>query len=124
MMNFGQTIRDRRRQEGLSQAVLAQQAGISRNYLSQIERGKATNLSWQLRQTLTSLLGIQEAELTANSELTTLPTGLAEFAQRVDLPQDDVVMLSRLKYRGKQPNTADKWEMLYNVIKVTIDPQA
>lgn len=124
-MDFGKTIRERRRQEGFSQEALASQVGISRNYLSQIERGKATNLSWQLRQTLTSLLGIQEdAGRNADVAPQDLPTGLAEFAERVSLPADDVLMLSRLRYRGKQPNTADKWEMLYNVIKVTIDPHA
>ncbi|NJM58186.1 MAG: helix-turn-helix domain-containing protein [Synechococcales cyanobacterium RU_4_20] len=121
MTDFGTTIRERRRQEGLSQEALAQQVGISRNYLSQIERGLATNLSWQLRQTLTSLLGIQEAVPVVAATPQDLPLGLAEFAQRADLPSDDVLMLTRLRYRGKQPTTADKWELLYNVIKMTVD---
>jgi hypothetical protein len=30
-----------------------------------------------------------------------------------------VQMLAGLKYRGQQPTTADKWELLYNVIKMT-----
>jgi transcriptional regulator with XRE-family HTH domain len=42
---FGKQVRERRTEEKLSQEKLAQAVGISRNYLSQIERGQATNLS-------------------------------------------------------------------------------
>ena len=44
-VQFGGMVRDRRRAEKLSQSELAGQVEISRNYLSQIERGEATNLS-------------------------------------------------------------------------------
>lgn len=114
-------MRDRRRQEGLSQAALAEQVGISRNYLSQIERGKATNLSWQVRQSLVDLLGIAANGSIATPPAAPLPEGLAAFAEKAQLPQDDVLMLAGLKYRGKQPTTPDKWELLYNVIKMTVD---
>ncbi|MCX5962478.1 MAG: hypothetical protein NT070_04825 [Cyanobacteria bacterium] len=67
---------------------------ISRTYLSQIECGEATNLSWKVRQNL--------------------------CATRLNLPPDDVQMLANLKYRGKQPDTSEKWEMLYDVIKMTV----
>jgi hypothetical protein len=49
-----------------------------------------------------------------------LPPSLAEFATTADLPPDDVLMLARLKYRGQQPTTPEKWELLYNVIKMTV----
>jgi len=78
-VRFGGMVRDRRRAEKLSQSELAGQVEISRNYLSQIERGEATNI-----------------------------------------PPNDLQMLANLKYRGKQPDTLEKWEMLYNVIKLTI----
>jgi len=58
--DFGKKVRDRRREEKLSQEELAQRVGISRNYLSQIERGQATNLSWQVMERLTSTLGSVE----------------------------------------------------------------
>ncbi len=120
-LGFAKQVRDRRRQEGLSQAALAEQVGISRNYLSQIERGKATNLSWQVRQSLVDLLGIAATSSPASTTATSLPEGLAAFAEKAQLPQDDVLMLAGLKYRGKQPTTPDKWELLYNVIKMTVD---
>jgi transcriptional regulator with XRE-family HTH domain len=119
-MNFGQRVRDRRLQEGLSQEELAQRVEISRNYLSQIERGQATNLSWQVMERLTSVLGLKEDAVDAAPNPVDLPPSLAEFAQAANLPPDDVMMLARLKYRGQQPTTSDKWELLYNVIKMTV----
>lgn len=117
---FGKTVRLRRRQEGLSQQELADKVGISRNYLSQIERGQATNLSWQVMENLTSVLGLKGAPTGIIEEMGDIPPSLAEFAAAAGLPPDDVQMLARLKYRGQQPTTPEKWELLYNVIKMTV----
>ena len=114
MDEFGKKVRERRVEEGLSQEKLAQAVGISRNYLSQIERGQATNLSWQVMERLTSILGLKD------SDLVNLPPSLAEFAKTAGLPPDDILMLARLKYRGQQPTTAEKWELLYTAIKMTV----
>ena len=119
MDDFGNKVRERRVEEGLSQEKLAQAVGISRNYLSQIERGQATNLSWQVMERLTSVLGLK-VEQGTDSETVDLPASLAEFAKTAGLPPDDVLMLARLKYRGQQPTTPEKWELLYNVIKMTV----
>ncbi|MBK8129252.1 MAG: helix-turn-helix transcriptional regulator [bacterium] len=51
-------MREKRQLEGRSQADLAREVGISRNYLSQIERGEAVNLSWQVKKKLADTLGI------------------------------------------------------------------
>jgi transcriptional regulator with XRE-family HTH domain len=115
---FGRKVRDRRLEEKLSQAALAQKVGISRNYLSQIERGQATNLSWQVMERLTSILGLKGEATAGNTEMP-LPTSLTAFAESAGLPPDDVLMLARLKYRGQQPTTPEKWELLYNVIRMT-----
>lgn len=118
---FGQAVKARRKEEKMSQQVLAEKVGISRNYLSQIERGQSTNLSWQLRQRLTEILGLQEDDAARTTDITDgIPSSLKEFAQTANLPPDDVAMLAKLQYRGQQPTTPEKWELLYNVIKVTI----
>jgi transcriptional regulator with XRE-family HTH domain len=116
MDNFAQQVRAQRKAQKLSQQELAQQVEISRNYLSEIERGEATNLSWQVRQKLAAALGLSPVGEAVEKDL---PEGLAAFAASAKLPQDDVQMLAGLKYRGQQPTTADKWELLYNVIKMT-----
>ena len=116
---FGERVRERRIQEGLSQADLAERVGISRTYLSEIERGVATNLSWKVVEGLAGELGLRiEQEPSAEDPLENLPPGLAEFAESKDLPPQDVLMLARLKFRGKQPTTPDRWELLYNVIEM------
>lgn len=119
MNTFAQHVRDRRLQENLSQEELAQKVGISRNYLSQIERGQANNLSWQVREKLSAILGLKD-DLETEANDSDIPSSLAAFAQSANLPPDDVAMLARLKYRGKQPTTPEKWELLYNVIKMTV----
>lgn len=120
MDEFAQKVRDRRLQEKLSQEELASKVGISRNYLSQIERGQATNLSWQLMERLTAVLGLKTDPAGTLDQTAAIPPSLAQFAHTAALPPDDVVMLARLKYRGQQPTTPEKWELLYNVIKMTV----
>lgn len=120
MDEFGKKVRERRVEEGLSQEKLAQAVGISRNYLSQIERGQATNLSWQVVERLTSVLGLKVEQEGTQSETVDVPSSLAQFAKTAGLPPDDILMLARLKYRGQQPDTPEKWELLYNVIKMTV----
>lgn len=117
--DFGKRVRERRREEKLSQEELAKAVGISRNYLSQIEREQATNLSWQLVDRLSAVLGLKQDRV-GSLGADNLPPSLAEFAKAADLPPDDVLMLAQLNYRGQQPTTPEKWELLYNVIKMTV----
>jgi hypothetical protein len=69
---------------------------------------------------LTSLLGLKGEPIGGENEMANLPVSLAEFAKSAGLPPDDVLMLARLRYRGQQPTTPEKWELLYNVIKMTV----
>jgi len=56
---FGENVRTERKNQGYSQADLADKVGISRTYLSQIEQGRAQNLSLRLAQRLSTVLGIK-----------------------------------------------------------------
>ncbi len=60
---FGGGIAARRKHLGFSQEKLAQRAGISRNYLSQIERDEAQNISVDIFLRLGDALGITRDEL-------------------------------------------------------------
>jgi transcriptional regulator with XRE-family HTH domain len=121
---FGNRVRERRIQEGLSQEELAEQVGISRNYLSQIERGQATNLSWHVMDRLASALGLKlEPGDSVETLPDDLPVGLEEFARNAKLPEEDIQMLARLQYRGKRPTTPEQWKMLYSIIKAAIEAQ-
>lgn len=52
---FGLILRAYRKEYGISQELLARTLGISRNYLSQIERGIADNISFRLGQRILNL---------------------------------------------------------------------
>jgi transcriptional regulator with XRE-family HTH domain len=122
LKSFGQRVRARRVEEGWSQEELARKAGISRNYLSQIERGVATNLSWQVMEKLVTELGLRTSEIFEEQwDWSNLPPSLAEFARKFDLPADDVSMLARIRYRGRQPNTPEEWQLLYNAIRIATE---
>lgn len=118
LTSFGQRVRDRREREGWSQEKLAKEVSISRNYLSQIERGVAKNLSWQVVNRLATVLGLEATGEQWN--LNNLPPGLADFARKAALPQGDIEMLARIQYRGRQPSTSAEWEMLYKAIKIAL----
>jgi transcriptional regulator with XRE-family HTH domain len=116
---FGRKVRDRREEEGWNQEEMAEKAGISRNYLSQIERGVASNLSWQVVERLVTTLGLRSADVLDDQPgWGGLPPSLNEFARKVNLPAGDVEMLARIRYRGKQPSTPEEWQLLYNAIRV------
>lgn len=60
---FGAAIAAKRKHLGFSQEKLARKAGLSRNYLSQIERDEAQNISVDIFLRLGDALGIEESEL-------------------------------------------------------------
>ncbi len=68
---------------------------------------------------LTAVLGLKENSVGTLNQTADIPPSLAQFAKAAALPPDDVLMLARLRYRGQQPTTPEKWELLYNVIKMT-----
>lgn len=116
--DFGERVKEERDRLGWSQARLAEEVGISRNYLSQIERGEAKNLSWQVKNNLSQTLGILFEETT--DLIDNLPSSLEAFASEAGLPPDDIAMLARLEYRGQKPKTKEQWKILYKIIKSVI----
>jgi len=122
LLEFGQKVRDRRVEEGWSQEDLAGKADISRTYLSQIERGVATNLSWRVVERLATVLGLRPSETSEKPwDQSNLPPGLAGFAREANLPTGDVKMLAQIRLRGKQPSTPEKWELLYKIIRIVVE---
>lgn len=110
---FGNLVKETRLGMGFSQSKLAEKADVSRNYLSQIERGIATNLSLDVKSRLCTELGIAlDGGVTDN-----LPKGLPEFSAKNNLPENDIRMLARLEYRGRKPESLEEWNLLYKVIK-------
>jgi transcriptional regulator with XRE-family HTH domain len=60
---LGQAIKRLRTQRGLTQAQLAERAGISQPYLSQLEAGTKGRPAVQIVQTLAKALGVKIDDL-------------------------------------------------------------
>lgn len=116
---IGFQIAKRRQQLGLSQEALASKADVSRNYISLIERGEATNISMSILTRIASALGATPTELmseSAQGELL-IPPALRELGRQDNLSFEVVDKLSRIPRRGKEPKTVEEWRKLYNVVK-------
>jgi transcriptional regulator with XRE-family HTH domain len=118
---FGENVRRERKKQEYSQEELAEKVDISRTYLSQIEQGRAQNLSLRLAQRLSTVLGIkspyQEDEEDEEKDEEDIPQSLREFAEEDGLPPEDIRMLAGIEYRGERPQDPQQWRILYNVIK-------
>jgi hypothetical protein len=45
---------------------------------------------------------------------------LKDFAEEADLPEEDVRMLTQVRFRGDQPSSKEDWRYLYESIKRSI----
>lgn len=75
-------------------------------------------------QALADALGISIGDLLGSDEdRVQIPESLRQFAEQERLTHADVRMLARISYRGEQPDTAAKWQLLYLAIRTTIKPE-
>lgn len=113
MNDFGSQVRQQRVAKELSQEELAERVGISRNYLSQIERGVSTNLSLEVARKLSEELGL----LLEEPQLQNIPDSLRQLAEEEGLGPRDVQTLAGIEYRGRRPQTVEEWRLLHLAIK-------
>jgi transcriptional regulator with XRE-family HTH domain len=115
-----------RKQLGLSQEGLAKRAHMSRNYISLIERGIATNVTATMIGNLASALNTTPAELwgevVPNEVIITLP--LRQFAIEEGLRYDIIDRLARIPRPGQEPTTLDEWREIYKVVRPYVDEKA
>lgn len=126
--SLGNRVRALRRRQKLSLADLARLSGVSKGYLSQVER------SLTVRPSAATIFAIAEALGTTVGELFEgkapgvnrlpdggqVPASLQEFALEVGLPPTDIDMLAQIRYRGVQPRDKEDWRYLYESIRRTI----
>lgn len=109
-----------RRERNLSQEQLAKISGVSRNYISMIERGEAGNVSTDIISKLAMGLGSTVKELTGepnDSNTLIIPPALRKFAISEGLNYRSVDTLRQIAFRGIDPKTVDDWRDLYNALK-------
>jgi transcriptional regulator with XRE-family HTH domain len=115
---LGRKVLEYRRRRGLSQEKLADEANISRNYVSLIERGEARNISSNVLDQIAIALGIAPSVLIepSGSQPMLIEPTLRQFAIEDGVSFEIVDKLSRIPARGKKPDTVDEWRELYRLI--------
>ena len=122
-IELGRQVQAKRKEKNLSQTELGDLVGISRNYVSMIERGEAENISMKIVNQLAIALGSSAAELTGESTPVMIPPSLREFALEENLSYEVIDKLARIPKRGKEPKTAEGWKVMYNVISKFMDSE-
>lgn len=128
MESPGERIRQIRGEQGLSLSELSRLSGVSKGYLSQIERLPDTRPSattlFALARALGTSIGalLEDGEVDAEQEdVQRVPASLREFAEDAALPPADVQMLASIHYRGEAPQTKEDWRFLYESIRRSVN---
>lgn len=125
-MSLAKQLRQIRESQGLTLDEVANDAGISKTYLWELEKdsgGEKKPSAYVLMQiaralsvTIADLLDLPVALL--DEQLPDLPRALREFSERMKklgtpLSHQDLRELALMKFRGAQPRTVDEWNQLY-----------
>src|SRR5512135_2538244 len=102
---LGHQVLAKRKKRGLSQSELGNLVGISRNYVSQIERGVAHSISMKVVNQLAVALGVSAGELTGERSQITIPPSLREFGIENNLSYEVIDKLAHIPKRGKEPKS-------------------
>ena len=128
-MELGQKIRQLREENGLSLNGLAEEASISKAYLSQLENDVSKQPSAEILLKIASALGVTIADLldqpvrvyAEDFEDEDIPNALREFIDErgdaLDIQKEDVRMLMNIRYRGNQPKAIEEWEHILQTIR-------
>ncbi len=120
---IGRRIRKYRIEKGITAARLADDASISRSYLSELETGAGNHKrpSAQVLYAIGSALGVSMSDLLGRPLIlepsTTPSASLRQFAEDEGLAESDVEMLTSIKFRGDAPQTAARWRFIYEAIR-------
>jgi transcriptional regulator with XRE-family HTH domain len=116
---LGRLTMKRRKELKLSQEDVAVRAGLSRNYISLIERGETPNVSVNVLNRLALALDTTPAWLSGQTDATDIliPATLREFGRTEGLSFEVVERLARIPRRGQEPQTVEQWRKVWKVVK-------
>ncbi|GAP13554.1 predicted transcriptional regulator [Longilinea arvoryzae] len=120
---LGRQVLAKRKEKGWSQEQLGDMAEISRNYVSQIERGEAESISIKIINKLAIALGVSPSDLGESSTPSTvmIPPPLRELALQDNLSYEVIDKLVNIPRRGKEPKSVAEWRALYDAISQFIN---
>lgn len=120
---IGLRIKRYRTERGMTATELANAAGVSKSYLSALEKGDGTQRrpSAKTLYALASAMGVAMSDLLGRPIITQIPSerpqSLLQFARQRNLPEADIDMLAGIRFRGEEPKTADRWSFIYDAIR-------
>ena len=121
---LGRRLRALRSEQQLSLSELARLSGVSKGYLSLIERSDAARPSAATLFALAEALGVSVIELYEGCAtpipVVEIPDSLREFGEQADLPPTDLEMLAGIHYRGSAPETKEDWHFIYESIRRSV----
>jgi transcriptional regulator with XRE-family HTH domain len=103
----------RRHERGWSLNDLSDRTGLSRAYLSAIERGRTKRPGAETLRRLEAAVGPADKVPPIPSEA---PPGLAQVAEDFNLTSADVATLASLRIRGRQPRSKERWSFIYQAM--------
>ncbi len=121
-MFLGEKIRKLRAARGWSSGRLAQESGISRGYLWQLEENPDKRPSVDILQKLAHTLGVPVSEFIEEPGQKSVaspatPPGLAEFVKTrgtaLSVTPTDIEVMRNVHFRGVQPKDPEDWELLF-----------
>ena len=120
---LGRQVLAKRKEKGWSQEQLGKMAEISRNYVSQIERGEADSISIKIINRLAIALGVSPSDLGESSipSNVMIPPSLRELALQDNLSYEVIDKLVNIPRRGKEPKSVAEWRALYEAISPFIN---
>lgn len=121
VVELGRQVLTKRKEKHLSQSELGEMVGISRNYVSQIERGVAHSISMKIVNQLAVALGASAGDLTGESSQITILPSLREYGIENNLSYEVIDKLARIPKRGREPKSVQEWQELYLAIKPFIE---
>lgn len=121
---LGRQVLARRKEKGWSQEELGELAGVSRNYVSLIERGEADSVSIKVISQLAVAFGVTVAQLTGevdDQSMVMIPPELRTFAIENNLSYETIDKLAKIPKRGRAPKSVREWQDLYKAISPFIN---
>ena len=129
-MNLSQKIRQLREEKEWSLNELAERAGISKAYLSQLENNVSKQPSAEVLLKIAAALRTTIADLLDKpvrvhaKDFGEMSDGLRELISKrgkdLDIREEDVKMLMSIRYRGNQPKTLEDWEHILQTIRIVM----
>ena len=120
-MDVGKRIKTLRSAKGWSTNRLADESGVSRAYVWQLETGGKAEPSFSIIEKLAHALGVCVSEFSEGDQdypaKAELPAGLGEFVQAKRkehaITKTDIDVMRNIHFRGKQPDNPEDWELLF-----------